>query len=150
MLRTGKMRLRNGKGQVILEFALVVTLLLVILLGILAMGMVFHWIHILNNAAREGARGAAVGRTDSQVITLVNELTRSLPNRVVDTDPNPDPTGTKNPDVQINPLQANRVIGNPVTVTLVYRADVGLAFGGVIRRQYQLRGFASMRVERQP
>ncbi|MCS7222967.1 MAG: pilus assembly protein [Armatimonadetes bacterium] len=144
------MRECRQRGQAILEFALVASLLLMLLIGIIAMGFVFSWHQVLNNAAREGARAAATGKTDAQVITDINNMITALPGRVTDTDPNPDPTGTRNPDIQISPLQASRAVGNPVTVTLIYRADVGVAFGGIIRRNYQLRGTATMRVERLP
>lgn len=127
------------RGQTIVEFALVLTLLLLILLGILAYGLVFSWRHTLNNAAREGARAAAVGKKDSEVISIVRSVTSPLPNR-------------DSVSIIIDPPEGSpyRKVGEPVTVTLIYPADIGFAFGGAIQRTYTLRAPATMRVEKLP
>jgi len=53
-------RLRSAKGAELIEFALVLPVLLVVLGGILDMGFLFNNYAVITNAAREGARMAAV------------------------------------------------------------------------------------------
>lgn len=52
--------LRNKRGSAVLEFALVLPILLLILFGITEFGRAIMTTNVLNSAAREGARLAAV------------------------------------------------------------------------------------------
>jgi Flp pilus assembly protein TadG len=64
---------RDTRGTEIVEFALVVPMLLLVLGGIIDMGFLFNNYEVVTNAAREGARLAAVpGWTESDVKTRVN------------------------------------------------------------------------------
>jgi Flp pilus assembly protein TadG len=54
---------RSEKGQVLIEFALVLPLLLLLLFGIIEFGRAFFQKNMTINAAREGARFAAVQTT---------------------------------------------------------------------------------------
>jgi len=51
--------IRNNRGQSIVEFALVLPLLLLLLLGIIDFGQVFYKVILANEAAREAARTVA-------------------------------------------------------------------------------------------
>lgn len=51
--------LREEKGTVALELALVVPVLMVLVLGVLQFGLVYHAQHVTRSAAQEGARHAA-------------------------------------------------------------------------------------------
>ena len=53
-------RLRSDRGAELIEFALVLPVLLLVLGGILDMGFLFNNYAVVTNAAREGARMAAV------------------------------------------------------------------------------------------
>lgn len=53
-------RLRSERGAELIEFALVVPMLLLILLGIADFGFMFQRYEVLTNAAREGARVAVL------------------------------------------------------------------------------------------
>ena len=52
--------MKMRKGQVIVEFAIILPLLLVIMYGIIYSGMMFHDYSTLSNVARSGAREAAI------------------------------------------------------------------------------------------
>ena len=66
-------RLRSANGAELIEFALVLPVLLVVLGGILDMGFLFNNYAVITNAAREGARMAAVpGWVESDVRNRVN------------------------------------------------------------------------------
>lgn len=57
--------MRDQQGQQLVELALVLPILLLILLGTLDLGRVFHTQVALTNAAREAARFAAVNGVDA-------------------------------------------------------------------------------------
>jgi Flp pilus assembly protein TadG len=63
----------NGeRGAAAVEFALVVSLLLLIVFGIVAFGRVYSELEVMESAAREGARAAAV-RAPDQIVAAVND-----------------------------------------------------------------------------
>ena len=55
---------RNNKGQSVVEFALVLPLLMLILMGIIEFARLWETVNILTSASREGARIAAVTAPD--------------------------------------------------------------------------------------
>jgi Flp pilus assembly protein TadG len=66
-------RMRSARGAELIEFALVLPVLLIVLGGILDMGFLFNNYAVVTNAAREGARVAAVpGWSETDVRNRVN------------------------------------------------------------------------------
>jgi Flp pilus assembly protein TadG len=61
-------RLRQQRGAVAVEFALIMPVLLLILVGTLEFGRVWSQLQVFQGAAREGARCAAVKATSTCVI----------------------------------------------------------------------------------
>ncbi len=57
-----RIHVRQERGQSVAEFALVLPLLMLVLIGIVQFGMVFKQYITLTDAVREGARKAAVSR----------------------------------------------------------------------------------------
>lgn len=79
MSRLFKFR-ENEKGQAIVEFALVLPILMLLILGIIEFGWLFNGKLILTSAAREGARVVAVTKSEGKAEAAVREtsdLTRS-------------------------------------------------------------------------
>lgn len=68
----------NEKGQSLVEFALLLPILLLLLLGIIQFGIIFNGQITVTSAAREGARLAAVGADDEQVKDRVEEAAVAL------------------------------------------------------------------------
>jgi hypothetical protein len=67
-------RLKSERGAELIEFALVLPLLLLVLLGIIDFGFLFQRYEVLTNATREGARMAVLPNyTDADVATRVCE-----------------------------------------------------------------------------
>jgi len=60
-----KLTIRNERGQTMTEFAFVLPVLLVVVLGIVQFGIVFNNYVTLTDAVRAGARKAAVSRNQS-------------------------------------------------------------------------------------
>jgi len=72
-----RMRLRNQRGNALIETAITVPIVLLIAVAIFEFGRAYQTQQVLTNAAREGARQAILeGVTDAQVQTTVrNYLT---------------------------------------------------------------------------
>ena len=103
-------KLRNEKGASAVEFALVLPIFLMLVLGIFQFGIAFNnWIAI-THAAREGARLAAVGQYDEQ--------------RVRDSAPSV--------DIQsISVIGQGGSVGDPVTVTVTGNVlNINIPFAG--------------------
>jgi len=66
---------RKEDGQAVVEFALVLPILLLVVLGIMEFGWLFYGNIVITSAAREGARTAVVGGTQTQIETAVKNHT---------------------------------------------------------------------------
>lgn len=93
--------IRNSKGQSLVETALVLPLLLLIVFGTIEFGRVFNAYLVVSNASREGARAAAVGKSNSEITTMATDKAASI--------------GTVS--VTISP-SGSRPYGSKVTVTV--------------------------------
>ena len=103
-----KGRNHKNKGQSLVETALMLPVLLLLLTGIIDFGLLFNNYLIVSNASREGARAAAIGSTDEQINTVVDNDTVSL---------DPD-----NLTVTITPDETEgKDTGDSVTVTVQYK-----------------------------
>lgn len=116
---------RRDSGASALEFALVVPILLVLVMGIIEFGFMFQAQLALTHAAREGARLAAVDKYDAaKVVNQAFPLTPSIA-----TSPSPPSAAAS---------------GDPVSVTLDYNYEWQvLPFPGSVA----LSGTATMRKE---
>ena len=72
------MSVRGEKGQTLVEFALVLPILVLLIIGMLEFGRVLNVWLIVNNAAREGAPHATVGVSEAEVIARVKEACPTL------------------------------------------------------------------------
>lgn len=127
---------REEKGQAVVELALVLSLLLLILLGILTFGLVMHDYLSVTYASREGARAAALGGSDAAVVDAV---TTALPATL-------DPALVT---TTITPAQGNRPRGATITVTVSYPIPLDIPFiaSALGRDSLTLSGSTVMRAE---
>jgi len=70
---------RNEQGAAAVEFALILSVLVVILFGITEFGRAFNELETLNSAAREGARVAAVRGSQADVLQAVQDAAVGTP-----------------------------------------------------------------------
>ena len=68
---------RSQRGQAVVEFAFILPLLLLLILGITELGRMIMRTNLLTQAAREGARAAAVGADSSSCVTRVTNVLAS-------------------------------------------------------------------------
>lgn len=72
-------RKRSGsKGQSLVETAIVLPIILLLIMGIIDFGLLFNNYIILSNASREGARKAALGGTDAEIVQTIQNMSPSL------------------------------------------------------------------------
>ena len=127
------MKFFREDGQSLVELALVLPLLLIMLLGTVELGRVFHAYIVVTQASREAARSAAIGMTDVEIETVVKDNTSSLGNNVM---------------INITPLESERKIGSNVKVEVDYAVDLIAPFAAVILTDpFPVRGSTSMRME---
>jgi hypothetical protein len=69
--------MKNRRGAALVEFAIVVPLLMLLLMGIMEFGMILHDYLSISQGAREGVREAAVGSPQGKVRNRV--MRASLP-----------------------------------------------------------------------
>lgn len=126
---------REEKGQAVVEFSLVISLLLLVLLGIYTFGNLMHASLVVTYAAREGARVAALGGTDAEVSSAVLAAVPPTLNQAVVT-------------TTVAPAPGARPRGTPITVTVSYPIDIDARpISDIIGNQITLRGVTTMRAE---
>lgn len=124
---------RGALGQALAEFAIILVVLMLILLGIVDLSRAVYIRSVVANAAREGARFAAVERaaTSEQIAASVKALTAGL-----DADQIGIQVVTTSEEVSVLVTYTY----HPATVLIAQAAGIGS--GGVV-----LRGSSKMRRE---
>jgi Flp pilus assembly protein TadG len=125
---------RNERGQTLVEFALVLPILSLLLLGVIQFGIAFNHYITLTDAVRAGARKGAVGRHLQNPQAAVEQ---SLRNAATDLDP---------ADLQIS-VNSSWAQGSDVTVTATYPYEIKLLGFGVTITSGRLSSSTTERVE---
>ena len=112
------------RGVAAVEFALVVSLLLIIVFGIIAFGRVYSELEVMESAAREGARAAAV-RTPEEIVAAVNDAASPYS---VDNTPS------------ANLVCDDATVGQRVTVSWNQDFEVQLVLAPTVNFTRQIRG----------
>lgn len=126
-------KIRNNRGQSIVELAMILPIIIILLFGIFEFGRVFNAHMVIANASRQGARVGSVGATvtevESTVRTNASSLTLSDLTIVVST------TGS-----------GGR--GETITVTVGYDINVSIPFVNLaVGNPVHLESAMSMRIE---
>lgn len=125
---TGMNIIKNEHGSVMVEFALVSMFLVLLLAGIIQFGLVFNTFLLLEDAARNAARTAAIATlSDDQIKSNIINSTTAI--------------GLDFSNIQIEP--AIRTRGQMLTVTINYQYQIPVTFG-ILPESYSLTARASM------
>lgn len=126
--------LKNEKGQSLIEFAILLPLLLLLLMGILEFGLMLNAYLSINNSAREGARLGIVDGSNLEISELITNLSPNL--------------NTENLVVNIIPLEGSRKSGDTLTVEVIYNYHVIIPImSNVLNDVVVLKAKTSMRIE---
>ncbi len=124
----------NIKGQATVEFALVLPILIMLLMGIFEIGRIYGAQMLLDNLAREGARNGAVGYDSAEITTLVNSRLLWL-----------DPAQFQ---VSVTPADSARAKGQPLTVECNYSVELMTPYMGMfLPDPVPLTATCEMRIE---
>ena len=126
--------LKNEKGQSLVEFAILLPLVLLLLMGILEFGIMLNSYLTINNSAREGARLGIVDGSNLEISELITNLSTNL--------------NTENLIVNIIPLEGSRKSGDTLTVEVIYNYQVIIPIiSNILNDVVVLKAKTSMRIE---
>ena len=133
-LRRLRARARGEHGIASVEFAAVLPLVLISLLLVVQVALVVAEQLVVQHAAREGAREAAVWNDDSRARVAAIRTGNLDTNRA-----------------QIDVTPSDRPVGSPVVVTIHYRVPLIVPYvGRFLRGDVTLTASSEYRVEREP
>ena len=126
--------LKKNDGQSLVEFAILLPILLLIVMGIMEFGMMLNSYLTIRNASREGARAAIVGSADTATKNLI--LTDS-------------PTlNASYLTVNITPSDGSRKSGDPLTVDIKYNYHLTVPIiSSIFGNTVMLDAQTTMRIE---
>lgn len=98
------------RGQSLVETAIILPIFIILIMGIIDFGLLFNNYILISNAAREGARQAALGSDDASVVQTVQNMTTTL--------------DISNMTITVTPGYALRNHGTEVKVTVQYENTI--------------------------
>lgn len=109
----------SNRGAALVEFAIVVVLLITLVFGIVEFGMLIKSHLAINQAAREGARTAAIGATTSAIVdrVIASSTTTFLKSSNVSLDKRASSTGSWG-TLGNNGTQNNAIPGDYIRVSV--------------------------------
>ncbi|HEY8891448.1 MAG TPA: TadE/TadG family type IV pilus assembly protein [Clostridium sp.] len=126
--------LKNEKGQSLVEFAILLPVLLLLLMGILEFGLMLNSYLTINNSAREGARLGIVEGSNPEIYELIKTISPNL--------------DSENLEVNITPNDGSRKSGDTITVEVVYNYKVTIPIiSNILGNVMVLKAQTSMRIE---
>lgn len=129
-------RIRDEKGQAMVELALVVPILLLLIFGVIEYGRIYGAYLAVTNGSREGARVATVGATDLGITDEVKARTEAMK------------LDSTKLTVTITPTEGNRARGASVSVEVTYPVPMyDPFFTTLFGSSYTVKGKTVMRVE---
>ena len=144
-------RIRSERGAELIEFAVVLPILLLVFAAIVDFALMFQRFLTLNNAAREGARIAALANSGYGLTDIQTRVTQYVQQGT--NDPTASPTTALTP-VTVDPDGGGPIPGFPaaqVTVTMTHNymflGPVSGLLGGGSFSSITLAARATMRIE---
>lgn len=126
--------LTSDSGQSLVEFALVITVLFLLLFGIVQVGSALHAYMVISQASREGARVGVVGGSDEDVIQAVVAQCSHLDQDIL--------------SVEVIPPESDRTRGSALRVRVGYEYIVGEGLiASIVGGSLSLSAESVMRVE---
>ena len=128
------MNIKNNSGQSMVEFALVLPILLLLVMGIIEFSFIFANYLAMSNASREAARAISLGNTDTVAEQRIYDVASILEKSRL--------------SIDIDPVGGTRTQGDMVTVSLVYEYNfLTPIMDGLFSQEFKLQTSVTMRVE---
>lgn len=122
------------KGQAMVEFALVLPILLILLLGIVEFGQIYYSYMVIQNASRDGARYGSVWATNTEINQIVYDKTNQLKQ--------------ENLAITIQPEPALRKRGEQIKVQINYQVPLLTPmWNGLLPDPFPITAETVMRIE---
>lgn len=113
MLRTNRLQ-RDERGQALVEFALILPIILLLVVGMLEFARAWNLHQVMTDAAREGARRAVLADTKDPKGQTQDSVKKAMWDRLVQFGYDP-----KYADMSIGPAGHWKSTGLSITVTLI-------------------------------
>ena len=128
----GRSVIKNEDGAALVEFAVVLPLLVILLVGMMEFGLLLYNQHVITNASREGARYGIVARSDRRTPEEIELVVEAYCGERMVT------FGDGAPETEVDPEDTSgATFGNDLTVTVTFHYDflvlpnfVGALVGG--------------------
>jgi Flp pilus assembly protein TadG len=154
MLRPLHKHVRSESGAALIEFALVLPILLLLLLGIVDFAKAFNYSNDTTHLANEGARWAAVNRNPGGTgVTLQDYIQQQADTKELrqgGTDSVKDPLCVEISFPTNSATGTSRQIGDPVTVKVTSQYHLIPFVGKGIAPDIHLQSTSTMRLEQRP
>lgn len=127
-------KLKDEKGQALLELALMLPLLIILSFGVLETGRVIHTYLVVNHAAREGAREASLRAADQEITTKVISMLQLQDVNAA--------------EIAISPTETQRQPGESVTVQVYYPLVIySPVISNILPNPFAIQSQTTMRIE---
>jgi len=141
-------RENHCRGQTLVEFALILPIFLLLLVGIFDLGRAIYAYNTVNNAAREGGRLAIVDQTESDIQARAAQHAASL--QVADADVYVDYRAQATPETEgscLAEVGTDAVVGCIAVVKVPYTYNAATPLIGNLVGQILVTGETRFRVE---
>ncbi|MDP4178438.1 MAG: TadE/TadG family type IV pilus assembly protein [Bacillota bacterium] len=126
--------IKNEKGQSLVEFAIVLPILLLIVMGIAELGMILNSYLTIQNISREVARLGSVGATDTDIQNIISSNSTNL--------------NQQNLVVSLAPVAGARNSGDTITAVVTYDYHLTVPIiSGILKNDVVIKTQTSMRIE---
>jgi len=127
-------KLKNKKGQAMVEFVLILPVFLLLLLGMVDLSRVISANFVLDNTARSAARIGVISNQDSDIIAAIESGTETLDSTSI--------------TYTITPGEGSRSSGDALAVEINYTVDILTPIvSNVLGNTIPISGKIVMRVE---
>lgn len=124
----------NKKGQSIVEMALILPLIIMLFMGMVEFSRIFGSYLLITHASREGARMAAIGRSDAEIRANLISKAGILE--------------TSNMQIILTPEDDERITGEDVKVCVKYKLNIyAPVISSIVSNPFEMEASTYMRVE---
>ena len=124
----------NKRGQSMVEMALILPIIIILFLGMVEFSRIFGSYLLVTHASREGARLAAIGRTDAEIQANVTSKVSIL--------------NVSNLQIILTPEDSARTTGEDVRVCVKYKLEIyAPLITSFISNPFEMEANTYMRVE---